>query len=87
MRLLRLFLIIPILFAPIHAQTKTIDFVELEKTIEAELRTNREDGKDYALVKIGKDKFSYEQGEAVFTPNAKGEVEHVSFGLYSAQKK
>lgn len=46
----------------------------------------KEDGKNFELTKIGKDRFSYEQGEAVFTPNAQGEIEHISFGLYSARK-
>jgi CubicO group peptidase (beta-lactamase class C family) len=46
----------------------------------------KQDGKDFALEKIGKDRFGYEQGEAVFTQNAKGEIEHISFGLYSARK-
>lgn len=44
------------------------------------------DGKDFELTKTGKDKFAYEQGEMVFVPNEKGEIEHVSFGLYSARK-
>lgn len=46
----------------------------------------KEDGKDFELKKIGKDKFSYEQGEMIFVSNGKGEIEHVSFGLYSARK-
>ena len=44
------------------------------------------DGKDFELSKIGKDRFAYEQGEMIFVPNEKGELEHVSFGLYSARK-
>jgi len=46
----------------------------------------KEDGKDFELNKIGKDKFAYEQGEAIFVANEKGEIEHISFGLYSARK-
>lgn len=46
----------------------------------------KEDGKDFELTKIGKDRFIYEQGEAIFTANEKGEIEHISFGLYSARK-
>lgn len=46
----------------------------------------KEDGKDFELTKIGKDRFSYEQGEAIFTANEKGKIEHISFGLYSARK-
>jgi len=44
------------------------------------------DGKDFELTKIDKDRFIYEQGEAIFTANEKGEIEHISFGLYSARK-
>lgn len=46
----------------------------------------KEDGKDFELTKIGKDRFVYEQGEAIFTPNEKGEIEHISFGLYAARR-
>lgn len=44
------------------------------------------DGKDFELTKIGKDSFRYEQGEAIFTTNERGEIEHISFGLYAARK-
>lgn len=46
----------------------------------------KDEGKDYELTKMGKDKFAYAQGEAIFTPNEKDQIEHVSFGLYSARK-
>ncbi len=46
----------------------------------------KEDGKAFELKKIGKDRFAYEQGEAIFVPNEKGEIGHISFGLYSARK-
>jgi hypothetical protein len=46
----------------------------------------REDGKDYPLTKTGRDKFTYEQGELIFLPNERGEIEHLSLGLYAARK-
>ena len=46
----------------------------------------KEEGKDFELTKIGKDRFSYEQGEMIFVSSAKGEFERVSFGLYAARK-
>lgn len=46
----------------------------------------KEDGKDFPLTKTGKDKFTYEQGELIFVANERGEVEHLSLGLYAARK-
>lgn len=46
----------------------------------------KEDGKDFPLTKTGRDKFTYEQGELIFVPNERGEVEHLSLGLYAARK-
>ena len=46
----------------------------------------KEDGKDFELKKTGKNKFSYEQGEVIFVPNKKGEIEHIFMGLYAARK-
>jgi hypothetical protein len=46
----------------------------------------REDGKDFPLTKTGRDKFTYEQGELIFLSNERGEVEHLSLGLYAARK-
>jgi len=46
----------------------------------------KEDGKDFELTKIGKETFRYEQGEAIFTTNERGDIEHISFGLYAARK-
>lgn len=60
------------------------------QTWEVFIKDNRlflkEEGKDFELTKTGKDTFAYEQGEAVFTSNEKGEIEHISFGLYAARK-
>ncbi len=60
MRLLFSFLIVPILLAAIRAQTKAIDFVELEKTIEAELKANKTPGAAVAII-VG-DKVVYAKG-------------------------
>lgn len=46
----------------------------------------KEDGKDFELTKIGKNNFSYEQGEVLFVPNEKGKFEHIFMGLYAARK-
>jgi CubicO group peptidase (beta-lactamase class C family) len=46
----------------------------------------KEDGKDFELKKTGRESFSYEQGELLFVPNNKGEIEHVFMGLYAARK-
>jgi CubicO group peptidase (beta-lactamase class C family) len=46
----------------------------------------KEDGKDFELNRTGKDNFSYEQGEVLFVPNEKGEIEHIFMGLYAARK-
>ncbi len=46
----------------------------------------KEEGKDFELTKTGKDAFSYEQGEVLFVPNEKGEIEHIFMGLYAARK-
>ena len=46
----------------------------------------KEDGKDFELKRTGKFTFGYEQGEIVFVPNEKGEMEHISMGLYSARR-
>lgn len=46
----------------------------------------KEDGKEFPLTKTGKHKFTYEQGELVFVPNARGKIEHLSTGLYAARK-
>lgn len=46
----------------------------------------KEDGKDFELIKRGKEIFSYEQGEVIFVANEKGEIEHLSLGLYAARK-
>jgi CubicO group peptidase (beta-lactamase class C family) len=65
-------------------------FSHAPQTWEVFVRENRlhvrEDGKDFPLTKTGKDKFTYEQGELIFLSNERGEVEHLSLGLYAARK-
>lgn len=46
----------------------------------------KQDGKDFELKKTGKDRFTYEQGEILFVPNGKGEIEHIFMGLYAARR-
>jgi CubicO group peptidase (beta-lactamase class C family) len=46
----------------------------------------RDEGKDFQLSKTGKDRFVFEQGELIFVPDAKGEIEHLFMGLYAARK-
>ncbi len=60
MRLLYSFFIILVLLIAIHAQTKTLDYVELERIIEAELKTNKTPGAAVAIV-VG-DKIVYAKG-------------------------
>lgn len=48
--------------------------------------TLKADGKEFPLTKTGADSFSYEQGELIFVPDARGEIEHLSTGLYAARK-
>lgn len=47
---------------------------------------SKDEGKDFELTRTGKDRFSFEQGELVFVPDAKGEIEHIFMGLYAARK-
>lgn len=47
----------------------------------------KEDGKDFEMTKTGKENFSYEQGEVLFVPNEKGEIEHIFMGLYAAKRQ
>jgi hypothetical protein len=37
------------------------------------------------LSKIGKDRFNYEDIEALFVQNERGNIEHIFMGLYAAQ--
>lgn len=50
MRLLYIFLIIPIFLTAIDAQTKTINFAELERTIEAEMQATKTPGASVTIV-------------------------------------
>lgn len=51
MRSLNSFLIIPIFLAAIHAQTKTIDFAELERIVEAEIAAAKTPGASVAITR------------------------------------
>jgi CubicO group peptidase (beta-lactamase class C family) len=46
----------------------------------------KDEGKDFELSKTGRDRFVFEQGELIFVPDAKGEIEHLFMGLYGARK-
>jgi CubicO group peptidase (beta-lactamase class C family) len=46
----------------------------------------RQEGKESALEKTGKDTFGFEQGEFLFVPNERGEIEHIFMGLYAARR-
>jgi len=46
----------------------------------------KDEGKDFELTRTGKDRFAFEQGELIFVPDAKGEIEHIFMGLYAARK-
>ena len=45
-----------------------------------------EDGKEFELKRTGKNEFTYDQGQVLFVPNAKGEFEHIFMGLYAARR-
>lgn len=60
MKLFYSFLFIQIFLAMVHAQVKPIDFAELERTIEAELKANKTPGASVAIV-VG-DKVVYAKG-------------------------
>lgn len=47
----------------------------------------RQDGKEFELRRTGKNGFAYEQGEVLFVPNERGEIEHIFMGLYAARRK
>jgi len=65
-------------------------FVHAPQTWEVLIRDGKlffkQDGKDFELKRTGKYTFGYEQGEVVFVPNERGEIEHIQMGLYSARK-
>jgi hypothetical protein len=46
----------------------------------------KEDGKDFELTKLGRERFGYEQGEVLFVPGASGAIEHIFMGLYAARR-
>lgn len=46
----------------------------------------RQESKDFELKPTGKDTFGFEQGEFLFVPNEKGDIEHIFMGLYAARK-
>lgn len=46
----------------------------------------KEDGKDFELTKLGRERFGYEQGEVLFVPDATGKIEHIFMGLYAARR-
>src|ERR1044072_3897145 len=46
----------------------------------------KEDGKDFELTKLGRERFGYEQGEVLFVPDATGAIEHICMGLYAARR-
>lgn len=46
----------------------------------------KEEGKEFELTKLGRDRFGYEQGEVLFVPDATGAVEHIFMGLYAARR-
>lgn len=46
----------------------------------------KEEGKDFELTKLGRERFGYEQGEVLFVPDDKGAVQHIFMGLYAARR-
>ncbi|HEX7318361.1 MAG TPA: serine hydrolase [Pyrinomonadaceae bacterium] len=46
----------------------------------------KEEGKDFELTKLGRERFGYEQGEVLFVPDERGTVRHIFMGLYAARR-
>lgn len=46
----------------------------------------KEDGKDFELTKLGRERFGYEQGEVLFVPDERGAIGHIFMGLYAARR-
>jgi CubicO group peptidase (beta-lactamase class C family) len=46
----------------------------------------KEDGKEFELTKLGRERYGYEQGEVLFVPDARGAVGHIFMGLYAARR-
>lgn len=46
----------------------------------------KEDGKDFELTKVGRERFGYEQGEVLFVPDERGSIGHIFMGLYAARR-
>lgn len=46
----------------------------------------REDGREFELTKLGRERYGYEQGEVLFVPDATGAIGHIFMGLYAARR-
>jgi hypothetical protein len=46
----------------------------------------KEEGQDFELTKLGRDRFGYEQGEVLFVPDESGAVGYNFMGLYAARR-
>ena len=46
----------------------------------------KENGKEFELTKLGRDRYGYEQGELLFVQDEKGAVGHIFMGLYAARR-
>lgn len=46
----------------------------------------KEEGKDFELTKLGRERFGYEQGEVLFVTGERGTIEHIFMGLYAARR-
>ncbi|MET0645992.1 MAG: serine hydrolase domain-containing protein [Pyrinomonadaceae bacterium] len=46
----------------------------------------KEDGKEFELTKLGRDRYGYEQGEVLFVPDERGAIGHIFMGLYAAKR-
>jgi hypothetical protein len=46
----------------------------------------KEDGKDFELTKLGRERFGYEQGELLFVPDERGTIGYIFTGLYAARR-
>lgn len=44
----------------------------------------KDDGRDFELTKLGRERYGYERGEVLFVPDERGAVEHIFMGLYAA---
>jgi CubicO group peptidase (beta-lactamase class C family) len=46
----------------------------------------KEEGKEFELTKLGRERYGYEQGEVLFVPDERGVVRHIFMGLYAARR-